>query len=508
MNQEETTLPRTLPPAVGGLNSSVALANMGETDAVILENFIAFPDRVETRSGAETHLTALGATTYGLHAYNGPSGTDKLFATTSGGVFDATSAGAAGAAVAVLTNGLTWSISIQTGAGSYMMIGNGVDSIRMFDGAAWSTPAAFGGLATADCACAEVYKQRIFFGKKSTLSLFYLGVNAIAGAATEYSLGAIFRRGGYIVALATWSVDGGSGPDDMLVIATSSGEIAVFTGSDPSSASTWTLKGVFFIGRPVGKFHSLYKYGGSVLFLSESGLFPLSAALLTASIDRTTALSRKIEQLFSDLAQTYGANDGWQIISLPNVPILLVNVGGYPGGLQLVMHSVSKAWSTFTGWVGYSFGRLGTQPYMGRADDVSKVLTGVSDFTANITATSLQAYNRFGTSSNKQIKMTRPTYIATGTFQYTLGWDSDFRNQPTSNLISSGAGTASLWGTGVWGAAFWTSSSLLNRGWRTVPDRPGVYKAFYQQIVTKAVSVAHESTDLLIAPMDVFGVNG
>lgn len=486
--------PAYLPPPVRGLNLTSALSSLHPADAVVLDNWLAEPSKIVMRKGSAEHCTGFATSVLGLHVYHGPGGTNKLFATTSSGVYDASTAGAVGAAAIALTNGKTFSAAITTGGGSYLLIGNGVDTIKQYDGAVWSSVAAYGGLATSDINCAEVYKQRLFFGKKGTLSLFYLAPNSVSGASTEYPLGAIFRRGGAIAAIGTWSVDAGGGPDDLLVVATSLGEVAVFSGTDP--ASSWALKGVFYIGRPIGGAASLYKYGGEILYLCEAGLFPISKALLTAAIDRVAALSERIAPLISAYTTQYEVSDGWAIVSHPDVPLLLVNVPGVGGGKQLVMHSTSKAWSTFSGWPAYSFARMGKQLYYGAATSVCKAWVGADDLGSNITATALQGYNRFGRDGEKQVLMVRPSFIASGPFNYTVGVDSDFASLPTQNLVPAAAAGGALWGTAVWGTAVWSGSQQQVRAWKKVADVPGVYKAFYLQVATKTVTVELSATDV------------
>jgi len=148
---------------------------------------------------------------------------------------------------------------------------------------------------------------------------------------------------------------------------------------------------------------------------------------------------------------------------------------------------------------------MGNQVYVGEATRVSKAFIGASDWDANIVAQSLQAYNPMKSPRNKQVKMARATYVANGNFEYTLGLDSDFADVPSANLIASGAGTAALWGTGTWGTSLWSGSGTLTREWKTVVDKPGVYKAFYQKVVSRTVKVSHQSTDFLVIPQGVFG---
>jgi hypothetical protein len=493
-----------LPPPVGGLNALNELASMSVRDAVIMENWLPCPDKLQMRLGAANHVTGFTQPVRGLWSYNGPTGVNKLFATTNNGIFDATTPGAVGAAVSALTNGYTTSTLLSTGASTYILIANGTDNVSLFDGTTWTTPAAFGAINTNTIFAVETYKQRIFALKNSSLDLLYLPPNAIAGAATAYPLGALFRKGGYLAALATWTVDSGTGPDDMLVVASSEGEVAVFSGNDPSSTTTWALKGVYYIGKPLGR-NALYKYGGEVLFLCESGLYPISTALQTASVDRTISISTKVSPLVAAYAQAYSAQIGWQMVNAPDVPMLILNVPGTSVGTQLVMHSQSKAWTVFTGWTANCWARMGSSLYYGSTDKVVAAWTGSADFGNNITATVLTAYNSLQKGNNKTVRMIRPTFTSTGPFSYSLGLSNDFNTlDNTLNQIVAQGLTGSLWGTGLWGTAVWSSSSSLLREWQTVPDIEGVYKAIYCQVVSKTARVSFQSVDLLVVDHGAF----
>ena len=93
-------------------------------------------------------------------------------------------------------------------------------------------------------------------------------------------LGSVFRRGGRIEACYTWTIDAGAGADDHFAIITSNGEVAVYRGTDPSSASDWSLIGVFMLGHPLGR-RCGTKMGGDLVINSTEGLLPLSKALLS-----------------------------------------------------------------------------------------------------------------------------------------------------------------------------------------------------------------------------------
>ena len=52
----------------------------------------------------------------------------------------------------------------------------------------------------------------------------------MSGAATEFPLGGIASKGGFIQAMGTWTRDSGAGADDVAVFVTSEGEAILAEG--------------------------------------------------------------------------------------------------------------------------------------------------------------------------------------------------------------------------------------------------------------------------------------
>lgn len=486
--------PINLPAPVGGLNAVSSVMAMPPTDAVVLENWIPYPDRVQIRMGVSDYTTGFANTVYRMHNYAALTGGETIWATTDAGVYNATTAGAVGAAAIALTNGKTVGAILSTGANNYLTLVNGTDSMVQYDGATWSSIAAVAPTNTNTFSYVEVYRQRVFFVVKNSMTLVYLAANAASGGSTTYNTAALFRRGGYIVALGTWTIDGGTGPDDHLVIVTSQGEIAVFTGADPAS---WTYKGTYYVGRPLGTM-PLFKYGGDLLYLCELGLFPLSKALLVASLDRTQAISQKISQTFADAGTAYFSNFGWQITSMPDIPLILVNVPGSTIRYQYAMHPATGAWSIFSGWEAQCFVRSGGSLYLGVGTKTAKV-GGSSDYGGNITATMFQAYSNLGYARNKKIQEIRPVFETNGNFSYNMGVAADFQDIGQTNpVFGRTAGAAALWGTATWGSALWSGSNNIARSWRAVPDIYSTWKAFYLQVISNSVTLSYLGCDMLV----------
>ena len=63
---------------------------------------------------------------------------------------------------------------------------------------------------------------------------------SVGGAANVLDLSSVMHFGGKLTAMATWTIDAVYGVDDNLVLISDKGEVAVYRGTDPTSASTWS----------------------------------------------------------------------------------------------------------------------------------------------------------------------------------------------------------------------------------------------------------------------------
>lgn len=485
----------------GGLDATSPLMDMPPGRLVIGDNWFCTPGGLITREGYISHVTGFANPVKRLHNYAATSGSESLWATTNAGIYNATSAGAVGATVMALTEGKTIATTIATGAGNYLMVVNGVDTLKQYDGTSWSSVATFGATSTVVYSYVETYRQRLFLAKRASLEIEYLAANSIAGAATNYPLGALFRQGGYIVALGTWTLDGGTGPEDHLAVITNKGEVAVFAGNDPA---TWNLKGVYFIGRPLGA-KCMYKYGGDLLVLTEQGLYPLSSAVQSTAIERNKAVSQDIKTTLANAARAYFDRDGWEVIADPAAPSLLINIPSNPNKKQAVMHAQSGAWTTFSGMEANCFARKEQRLYFA-TDTAVYAITGTSDLGANITATMFQAYNRLGSERTKKVEMLRAALSANGGFTYSLGIINDYTDPREYTFhVPQGNFTSSVWGTAVFGTDVWGGDSGIPvpvQDWQTVPDDYSRLKGLAVRVISNNARVNYFGSDI------IFGLGG
>lgn len=501
---EATARPYSHPSPYLGWNARGNLANMDPKEAIQMDNVFPGVQTVGVRKGSATHATGAAANIKALLPYSGAS-TNKLFACASTGIYDVTAAGAIGAAVASCTNGEWESLNIATAGGNFLFCVNGTDSAKTFDGTTWAVPAIT--VATSSTwNYVALHKKRIWAIEENSMKLWYLPVDSIAGAATLFPVGSLFKKGGYLVAIGAWSLDGGSGLDDLFVIVTSNGEIAVYQGTDPASSTTWQLVGVYTVGKPVGK-KPLLDYGGDLLYLSQVGLVPLSSLTQSTVIDRSKQISYNIDGAFLDAADAYGSIYGWQMLTHNHHNLLIVNV---PVSLdsfsyQFVMNTITKAWCRFIGWNATCWAEFNGLIYFAGGTTVYQAWTGTTDSGEPIQASVMQAYSYLGSRQQKNVVLARPNFGLSGSAQISLALDTDFKTFNGETIFTyAPAPDGAIWDVDLWDTGIWDSgSSTFEPKWTTVPGDLGYLHSFRLQISTSSGNFVWTSTDFAHRPAGI-----
>lgn len=491
----------SLQSPTGGLNAKDPLANMKETEAVTMENYFPEPSRVVSRNGYVSHATGMTGAVDTLAFYN--DGTNRaLFAFVEGDIFDVTTAGAVGAAaVTGLTNSRFQTINMGTAGGFFLLCVNGEDKMQVYNGSTWyadGTATTVTGVDTADCIHINNFKNRVWLIEKDTFNAWYLPVSSIGGAANNLDLSGLFKLGGYLMAMANWTIDNAAGVDDYAAFITSEGEVALYKGTDPTSAATWALVGTFRMGKPLGR-RCFTKAGADVLVLTSDGAFPLSKALLTDRSQLNLAATDKIANLINEDVLQYKSNFGWQPLIYPTGRKLIINVPTVEGqeSEQYVMNTSHGAWCKFTGWNSFCYEILDDKLYFGSTDAVYQADTGLSDDGNNITGVVQQAFSYFGSKGqNKKFQMVRPIIISEGSIVPALLMNTDFQENRTVTTSYSFGSNGTAWDVGSWDTSSWISGDNLTAKWQSVS---GVGFSGGLRLVTelKDISCGWVSTDFV-----------
>jgi hypothetical protein len=464
------------PAPVGGWNARDALAAMKPNQAVDLVNWFPRTSYCEIRGGYSSHATGTTGNVKTLAVWNGPTGTSKMFASTASGVYDVSSAGVVGASVASRTNGKHQTLNFADGTNNYLMMFNGADKPLYYDGSTWtavdgtSSPA-LTGLTTTNIVSAFTFKGRLIFLEKNSLSFWYLPAGVAGGALMEFDLGGVAKKGGYLMAAATWTIDAGDGADDKAVFVTSEGEVLVYQGTNPSSSTAWALVGVYDLGKPLGR-RCLTKFGGDLVIITQNGVFPLSAALQTATIDNRLAITNIIEDAFAEAARSYGSNFGWEATLYSAQGALVVNVPIAEDGRheQYVMNTITKAWCKFNSWNAETFAVFNGELYYAISTTVQKAWTGTIDGANNIVAVGKTAFSYFGDmGSQKRYNMFRPVLAVNGTLSFLTDIDVDFRDTDITGTATYSVVAGGQWDVAMWDQGYWAAGMEIIKEW-TSPD--------------------------------------
>jgi hypothetical protein len=314
---------------------------------------------------------------------------------------------------------------------------------------------------------ATVWKNRLWFVEEGTARAWYMPVGQLYGTATSINFGVRFKGGGHLVGLYSWSYDGGSGMDTLLVAISSAGDVAIYQGTDPSSASTFGLKGVWSVGGvPAGR-RVATDYGGELLVLSSLGVVPLSKLVVGGATEAAGLYATaKISNLFSRLMQSRRNLDGWAVHIHPTDNALMVLVPDASGGPgePLVMAMGTKGWTQYRDLPIISGETWGGEFYFGtdegtvcwNTDYIDAVTLADPNVYSEIQWSVLTAFRDLGNARQKRLHMIQPKILSSSsapTVQTTARFNYNF-TEP-ANPSPNPAGLADAWDAGVWDAAIW-----------------------------------------------------
>ncbi len=503
-NRVQTAQNAKLPPPVGGWDTQSPLASMKPDRAVRLDNFIPRQGYIELRKGYATHATGIGAKVGTLVVWRGPT-SQKMFAIRDNAIYDVSEPGPVEAPVATGLTESNWQfVNFGTPGGQFIRgVAPGQTPI-VFNGTNWSlNPAITGsGLTVANLGNVFAHKERLYFTEYNSSKFWFLDPIAIGGAAAVFDLATIFTKGGALVAGATWSIDGGAGPDDLAVFASSQGQIAIYQGIDPGSAQDWQLVGLYDLPRPVGP-RCFIKLGGDLGYLSESGILPLSAVLVGVNISNNPkAISARVNGAFLASSRAFGVDNRWQPITYDRESLLIINVPRTNSGLtqQYVMNMTTGGWCRWLGINAQCWATFNGLLYFGSIADgtVNLADTGHQDGTSPIVGDALGAFSDYGASGRfKHFNMLRPILRAPRTAEPTVEMVTNFEETvPDSAPVrvdDAGGWETALWGEALWGEARWgrsSSMSLLESGAKGL----GIYGAPRLRCATNDASTSVTST--------------
>lgn len=464
----------SMPAPTGGWDAVSPLSEMEPDRAIVLDNWFPRPGYVEVRKGSKVHASNMGSDPVdSLLVYNGvTTAGSRMFSVTNGEIFDVSSAGNA---IATGVTGLAsdrWQYTnFATSGGNFLWICSGADDPQHYNGSVWATPT-ITGITASDVINVNSHKKRLWFILKDSMDAAYLGTDSIAGSATKFPLGSIMGKGGYLVAMATWTKDGGSGPDDLAVFISSRGQVAVYQGTDPASASTWSLVGVYDLGAPIG-YRCFTKVAGDLALINIDGVLPISKAYITdrGATDRI-AITSNIDNAMNEASRDYRGNFGWELCSYSKGTMALLNVPLVEGDTQhqYVMNTLTGAWCRFKNLNANCWAVFNDDLFFGGNDGlVYQADVGALDVDQPVDAVGQTAYNYFRAKGRlKSWTLLQPLLTTDSNSRPAIGLSTDFADNAVLGTPTSAATNAALFDSAIFDADIFPTGARNISDWLTV----------------------------------------
>lgn len=380
---------------------------------------------------------------------------------------------------------------------------NGTDTPQVYNGStvadiAWSGS----GLTNTNLVNIALVRNRLWFCESSQAWVWYANVGQItaASALTKFDLHQI-AGGGYCMAVASWSRDGGDGADDLTVFVMSTGEIIIYQG-DP--ATSFNLVGKFYGARPIGR-QCTFKVGGELVIITTQGLLPISTATGgTVTAQDIAAINPwgKIAPGLAGDATRDSSNAGWHGVF--HLGLVYVNVPQTTGTIskQRVLNTRNGSWTTYTGLNGSQFCSFNDELYFGTMDGGVMVHDGASDDGTDITAICSGAFvYPTRAQDNNLFTAARPKIHADGTVSGFVGVDVDFNSRlQTGATVDFSTGDAGgAWDVSAWDDTAWATDADSIQRWYSIN---GLGKAVSVRMTVTASSndLQWFATDLLYKP--------
>lgn len=463
---------------VGGWNAFDSYDAMPETDAVKLCNWIPAAGYCRSRGGSLEYAsvpTGAVRTLIGVQA----AGTQKLLAAAAGKIYDATAGGVLGVAEELGT-GFTnddWQHTSHTGR---QVLVNGADAPQVYTASAGTLAAATLSaapgetetLTATDLISVNTFKGRVFYIPEDSQGFWFTAAGSFQGEMNYFDLGGQLTKGGKLMFMISWTLDSGEGIDDLAVFVFSTGEVLIYQGDDPASATAWSLAGRFRIGEPLGR-RAHERVGGDEILLTKDGYLNLSAALQNGRYSEASAYSLKIIRAAKQSAALYGANFGWDAILYSKGNLFIVNVPlGSGVAEQHVRNTNTGAWTKFTGWNANCLEVLEEELYFGTDDSkIVKADIGYNDRGEYITLEAVPAYAH-PTQRTSPALLQGVNVVSTFTYPEYVSVEglSDYE-QPGSPIIDlPPAGAEGEWDVSSWDEAQWAEEAgddtVTIKGWR------------------------------------------
>jgi hypothetical protein len=314
------------------------------------------------------------------------------------------------------------------------------------------------------------HANRLFFVQGGTMNAWCLPVHSVGGELVFIPLSGAMKRGGSLLFGASWTVDSGAGSDDKCIFVSDMGEIAVFTGTDPTDSSNWKQDGCYDISRPLSKYgHE--KLGGDILIATIDGIVPLTAtmskdvsllslAAITYNIEQSWTQEYTNKRTYPTMLTKWSEGDAL-IFSFPGPGGTVTGIPPIPASMSVGVSNIhTGAWCRYTGWDAMCFMQLHGSLFFGTQDGrIMMAESGGTDDGINYVCTMVGGWEMFQVPPNQVTWFqARAAFFSSAhePFEPQLSATVDYQFRiPPPPAPGPDPGLLDVWDQGLWDTALW-----------------------------------------------------
>jgi len=229
---------------------------------------------------------------------------------------------------------------------SNVIIADGLGLPLRYNGTAFSlaTFTAAAGPNPATCDGIISHHDRIYLWKSGGALEFLVGdVGAVQGPMSLYPLGRLGNITGSILSMTSLTIDAGHGMNDVLCIITTTGQMVLFEGVDPTDALDWRLIARVQGAAPLSRL-AFAQIGSDAWMLTAQGPVSIGQAVSQSVLALVSEVSQPICDEIKALAELGPAE--WQLMTAMDGSMCVIN--RFAGGVaqQYLYDLESRSWST------------------------------------------------------------------------------------------------------------------------------------------------------------------
>lgn len=316
------------------------------------------------------------------------------------------------------------------------------------------------------------HRGRAYLAATGSQSFWYSGLGNIR-AVQEFELGKVYGFRGDLIYIGSWMLGSLGDINNYIVFVFSSGDVALYSGSDPGSAANFGLIGVYHIPKPVSH-RGFINVGTDIVAITHDGFASIAASFTGRDRKSTLIDGVRINNACRDEARKYWNNFGWQAISHSEGNKLVFNVPVVDGKEYRQMVFNNGTWSAclFTGINAACFAVFKGDLYFGGANGVVYRLldSGCGD-EGTIRADCVFGPTHLGSKSiNKQVTGVKLVAKSTGIQSMSVTVAANSKVPPLSvsqleftYLDEGGKGWGSKWGEAEWSAGEKIREKVVHR---------------------------------------------